>query len=73
MSRFKSRTPNGFTRTELLICVAMLGILIGVAVQVISGKGLSGKDQCIQAGGIWSEGLELGHHTALCTYPSRWK
>lgn len=71
MTQFKFRTPDGFTLIELLICVAMLGILAGVAVQVISGKSLSGKDQCIQAGGRWTEGLELGHYTALCTYGAR--
>ena len=68
MAQFKSRTLNGFTLIELLICVAIVGILARVSVQVLSGEGLSGKDQCIQAGGRWTEGLELGHYTALCTY-----
>ena len=70
MTQFKFKTPNGFTLIELLICVAIVGILAGVAVQVLSGKGLSGKDQCIQTGGRWTEGLEFGNYTALCTYDS---
>jgi prepilin-type N-terminal cleavage/methylation domain-containing protein len=68
MTKLKFRSSSGFTLIELLICVAIVGILAGVAVQVISGKGLSEKDQCIQAGGRWTEGLELGLYTALCTY-----
>ncbi len=70
MTQFQFKTPNSLTLIELLICVAIVGISAGVAVQVLSGKGLSGKDQCIQAGGRWTEGYELGHYTALCTYDS---
>jgi len=70
MTQFKFRTPNGFTLIELSICVALVGILAGLGVRVISGKGLSGKDQCLQAGGRWTEGYELGHYTSLCTYGS---
>jgi prepilin-type N-terminal cleavage/methylation domain-containing protein len=70
MARFKFQTPNGFTLIELLICLAIMGILFGLVFPAIfcPDKSRSGKDQCLQAGGRWTEGYELGNYTALCTY-----
>ena len=67
MSRFKSRTPNGFTLIELLICVTIFGILASIA-GVLSGKNPYRMSDCVQSGGSWTEGYELGHYTALCTH-----
>ena len=68
MSRFKSRNPNGLTRIELLICVVILGILASIVAGVLSGKSPYRMSDCVRSGGSWTEGYELGNHTALCTY-----
>jgi len=70
MSRFKSRTPNGFTLIELSICVAIFVILASIIAGVLSGKNPYRMSDCVQSGGSWTEGYELGHYTALCTYGS---
>jgi prepilin-type N-terminal cleavage/methylation domain-containing protein len=64
---------NGFTLVELMIA----GVLIGITGLIIYGAatggsvtvpGLPNKQQCIDAGGKWSEGIQYGRITQLCTY-----
>jgi prepilin-type N-terminal cleavage/methylation domain-containing protein len=68
MTRLKFQTPNGFTLTELLICVTIFGILASIVAGVLSGKSPYRMSDCVRSGGSWTEGYELGHYTALCTY-----
>ncbi len=64
---------NGFTLIELMIA----GVLIGITGLIIYGAinnssvtlpGLPNKQDCINAGGKWSEGIQYGRITQLCTY-----
>jgi prepilin-type N-terminal cleavage/methylation domain-containing protein len=64
---------NGFTLVELMIA----GVLIGITGLIIYGAttggsvtvpGLPNKQACLDAGGKWSEGIQYGRITQLCTY-----
>lgn len=64
---------NGFTLVELMIA----GVLIGITGLIIYGAttggsvtlpGLPSKQACLNAGGKWSEGIQYGRITQLCTY-----
>jgi prepilin-type N-terminal cleavage/methylation domain-containing protein len=60
---------KGFTLVELLISVAIGGILLVIGVGVLTGNYIvPSKQSCMDAGGKWSEGIQYGRMTQLCTY-----
>ncbi len=60
---------NGFTLVELMIAVIFTIVLGGFIYSVFSGNTvLPNKQDCINAGGKWSEGIQYGRITQLCTY-----
>jgi prepilin-type N-terminal cleavage/methylation domain-containing protein len=60
---------NGFTILEVTIVVAIVGIIAAVGLGVANGDSMfPSKQQCIDAGGQWSEGIQYGRITQLCTY-----
>lgn len=59
---------NGFTLIELMIACSIVGILLAVLFNVFNGNSILNKQQCIESGGKWSEGIQYGHLTRLCTY-----
>ena len=66
------KPPKGFTAIELPIIFAIVLIVLivlGIAVSIINGDSiLPNKQQCLNAGGKWSEGILYGRMTQLCTY-----
>ena len=63
------KTKNGYTLIELLIVVAIGGIGLAILVGMVNGNSiLPSKQQCLNAGGKWSEGIQYGRMTQLCTY-----
>jgi prepilin-type N-terminal cleavage/methylation domain-containing protein len=63
------KTKNGYTLIELLIVVAISGIGLAMIVGIVNGNSiLPSKQQCLNAGGKWSEGIQYGRMTQLCTY-----
>lgn len=70
----KNMFPNekGFSLLELLIIAALCGIgltfLIGIATGIGINTTIPSKKSCIEAGGQWSEGIQYGRTTQLCTY-----
>ena len=63
------KTKNGFTLIELLIFCAVCGIGLIVIVGAMNGNSiLPSKQQCINNGGKWTEGIQYGRMTQLCTY-----
>lgn len=60
---------NGFTILEVTIVVAIVGIIVAAALGVANGDSmLPSKQSCLDAGGKWSEGIQYGRITQLCTY-----
>ncbi len=60
---------RGYTIIELMI--AAMFIFIGAALiytAATGGASLPNKQSCIAAGGKWSEGIQYGRITQLCTY-----
>ena len=54
---------------ELQIAVAICGIGLVVIVGMVNGNSiLPSKQQCINSGGKWTEGIQYGRMTQLCTY-----
>ena len=63
------KTKNGFTLVELLIVCAIGGIGLAMIVGMVNGNSiLPSKQQCINGGGKWTEGIQYGKMTQLCTY-----
>ena len=63
------KTKNGYTLIELLIVVAIGGIALAILASIVNGNSiLPSKQQCLNAGGKWSEGIQYGRMTQLCTY-----
>lgn len=63
------KPPKGFTAIELLIVFAIACIGLGVALSIVNGDNIiPNKQQCLNAGGKWSEGIQYGRMTQLCTY-----
>jgi len=61
--------PKGYTLIELLIVVAIGGIALAILVGIVNGNSiLPSKQQCINSGGKWTEGIQYGRMTQLCTY-----
>ncbi len=61
--------PKGYTLIELLIVVAIGGIALAILVGIVNGNSiLPSKQQCISSGGKWTEGIQYGRMTQLCTY-----
>ncbi len=60
---------NGYTLVELMIAVIFVGIVAGFIYSIATGStGIPNKQNCINAGGKWSEGIQYGRITQLCTY-----
>lgn len=60
---------KGFTLIELLIVCAVCCIGLVVIVGAMNGNSiLPSKQQCINSGGKWTEGIQYGRMTQLCTY-----
>ena len=60
---------NGFTAIELLIACAIAGIGFGILFGAVTGNSiLPSKQSCISGGGKWTEGIQYGRMTQLCTY-----
>lgn len=60
---------KGFTLIELLIVIAIGGIGLAILVGIVTGNSpIQTKQSCLNAGGQWSEGIQYGRMTQLCTY-----
>lgn len=60
---------EGLTLVELLICIAMIGITVGIVSKIHQGDSLiPSKQSCLSQGGKWTEGMQYGRYTQLCTY-----
>lgn len=60
---------KGFTLIELLIAVAIGGIGLALLYNIATGNTIiPSKQNCISAGGKYSEGIQFGRITQLCTY-----
>lgn len=63
-------SKNGYTLIELLVVIAIGGIGLFIIVGMVNGSNsiLPSKQSCLAAGGKWSEGIQYGRMTQLCTY-----
>jgi Tfp pilus assembly protein FimT len=60
---------NGFTLVELMIASVFIFIVGSFIYIAANGDSIvPNKQQCIDAGGKWSEGIQYGRITQLCTY-----
>ena len=60
---------KGFTLIELLVVCAIVGIILANLIGIVTGNPLvQTKQSCLSAGGKWSEGIQYGRLTQLCTY-----
>lgn len=60
---------NGYTLVELMIAGIFIMIGVGFIFSIATGNApLPNKQDCINAGGKWSEGIQYGRITQLCTY-----
>lgn len=63
------KKEKGFTVIELVIAIFIVGILLTIVSRAFTGSPLiPNKQQCINSGGKWSEGIQFGKITQLCTY-----
>ena len=52
-----------------MIVVAIFGILAAMVANIHDGSSIfPSKQSCMNAGGKWSEGIQYGRITQLCTY-----
>lgn len=57
------------TIVEIVIIVCICGIGAGVLFGIANGDSIvPNKQKCLNAGGKWSEGIQYGRITQLCTY-----
>lgn len=61
---------KGFTLLELITVLTLVAIGGMFASLIISGDRtfIPSKQSCVDAGGQWSEGIQHGRMTQLCTY-----
>jgi prepilin-type N-terminal cleavage/methylation domain-containing protein len=60
---------KGFTLVELLISCAIGGIVLALVFGIVTGNSIfPSKQQCMNSGGKWTEGIQYGRMTQLCTY-----
>ena len=60
---------KGFTLIELLIACVIGGISLAILFGIVTGNPvIPSKQSCMDAGGKWSEGIQYGRMTQLCTY-----
>ena len=60
---------NGYTLIELLIVCAIGGIGLAILFGAVTGNSvLPSKQSCIANGGKWTEGIQYGKMTQLCSY-----
>jgi prepilin-type N-terminal cleavage/methylation domain-containing protein len=63
------KMKNGFTLVEVIIAIAIVAIFGSIVVNIANGNSIvPSKQACIDAGGKWSEGIQYGSITQLCTY-----
>lgn len=63
------KQPNGFTLLELVIACVIGGIGLALLFGIkIDNSIVPSKQSCMNAGGKWSEGIQYGRMTQLCTY-----
>ena len=61
---------NGFTIVELMIVLTLIaigGMFVGLFIKG-DRSFIPNKQDCIAAGGKWSEGIQYGRITQLCIY-----
>lgn len=60
---------KGFTLIELLIACAIGGIGLAILFGIVTVNSvILSKQSCMDTGGKWSEGIQYGRMTQLCTY-----
>ncbi len=60
---------NGYTLVELMIAGIFVLVIGGFVYSIATGNvAVPSKQSCIAAGGKWSEGIQYGRITQLCTY-----
>ncbi len=60
---------NGYTLVELMIAGIFIMIIVGFIYSIATGGvSVPNKQDCINSGGKWSEGIQYGRITQLCTY-----
>lgn len=65
--------PNRYTLVELMVTIIFIMVSLGVGFTIFTAikNGSSivpNKQECLDAGGKWSEGIQYGRMTQLCTY-----
>jgi hypothetical protein len=64
---------NRYTLVELMVTIIFIMVSLGVGFTIFTAikTGSSivpNKQECLNAGGKWSEGVQYGRITQLCTY-----
>lgn len=63
------KKQKGVTLIELVIGIFIVCIFLTIVSRIFTGIPLiPNKQQCINSGGKWSEGIQFGEITQLCTY-----
>lgn len=70
--QMRSKQTNDLTFIEVAIVgttVAIVGTIVAMCPSMVNGNSiLPSKQQCINGGGKWTEGIQYGRMTQLCTY-----